>query len=169
MDNPLASRRANAPGMKRDDPMLAHARLWQHMHAQPDDMLRQHIETLDYGLPIMGALAANPNVTAKDVIKATANAVAEQKVAPSAGVALISEIPADPDKLQGWLRERYAMNLTAAVHAKAALMSRQQGAQPGQASPGAPMAGSAPQGQPAAPPGGATSMPSMPAPGGPGP
>lgn len=152
--NPLASRRAAS--RPSDDPMLQHAQVWRHMHAQPDDALQQHIATLDYGLPIIGALASNPKVTTKDVIKAASGAVADQKIAPSVAVQMISEMPADPDKLQGWLRERYAMNLSAAVHAKAALLSRAQGAQAGPATPvaTAPAAGPGPAAAPVPAPGG---------------
>lgn len=147
--NPLASRRAAAP--PADDPMLQHAQVWRHMHAQPDDALQQHIATLDYGLPIIGALASNPKVTTKDVIKAASAAVADQKIAPSVAVQMISELPSDPDKLQGWLRERYATNLSAAVHAKAALLSRGQVAQAG---PATPVAGPGPAAAPVPAPGG---------------
>src|SRR4051812_3169303 len=106
-NNPLAADRQPSRG---PHPMMQHAQIWQHMHGQDDDTLKQHVANLDYGLPIMGALAANPKVTAKDVIKATAAAVADGKVAPSVGVALITSMPADPDKLRPWLRERYALN-----------------------------------------------------------
>lgn len=104
--------------------MMQHAQLWKHMHAQEPDELQKTVQTLDYGLPIMGALAGNPNVKAKDVIKATSAAVADGHLAPSAAVAMISQMPAEPDKLRPWLKERFALNLAAAVHAKAALMAQ---------------------------------------------
>jgi len=126
--NPLAARSAAPPV---DPALMRHAQMWQAMHGQEPDALHKTVQTLDYGLPILGALAGNPKVTAKDVIKATSAAVADQKLAPSAGVAFISQMPADPDKLRGWLRDKYAANLAAAVHAKAALMSK-AGMPPGQ-------------------------------------
>ncbi|SRR6266481_5418084 len=148
--NPLISARARTAAAE-PDPMLQHAQAWAHMHAQPPDVLQQHITTLDYGLPVMGALAGNPNVKAKDVIKAVSSAVAEGKLQPSIAVATISEMPADPDKLRAWLREKYAINLSAAVHGKAALLRQQQaGAAP------APVAG---QDGATAAPGGATPAP----------
>ncbi len=122
MNNPLAARNAQP---QVDPALLQHAQMWQHAHSQDHDQLQSMIKTLDYGLPIIGALAGNPKVTAKDVIKATSAAVADQKLTPSAGVAFITQMPADPDKLRPWLRDKYAMNLSAAVHAKAALMARQ--------------------------------------------
>lgn len=139
MNNPLASGRP--PASRAPHPMMQHAQMWKHMHGQDEDVLQQHVKTLDYGLPIMGALAANPKVTAKDVIKAVSSAVADSIMAPSQGVAMISSMPADADKLRPWLQERYALNLSAAVHAKAALMSRQQPqAQPPMPQGGPPMA-----------------------------
>ncbi len=122
---------------------MRHAQAWKHMHGQQEDDLKAHVETLDYGLPILGALAGNPKVTAKDVIKAVSSAVADQKLSPSKGVAMISDMPADADDLRPWLRDRYAMNLTAAVHAKAALMAKAQ-PQPVAPSQTAPMAAPGP-------------------------
>ncbi len=140
MNNPLASR--NAPREAPDPALLQHAQIWQHMHSQPTDDLHQKIATIDYGLPIMGRLAGNPKTTAKDVIRAVSQTVADQKLSPSAGVALISQMPADPDKLRPWLQQQYAINLAAAVHAKAALLAR---AQPQAApQPAAPAAAPAP-------------------------
>ena len=134
--NPLATGPARPPV---DPALMRHAHAWRAAHSQDADTLRDAITKLDYGLPILGALAANPKVTAKDVIKATSAAVADGKLTPSRGVQVITEMPADPDKLRGWLRERYAMNLSAAVHAKAALMARNDA--PGVAPIGAPPPG----------------------------
>jgi len=119
--NPLATR-AQPPPV--DPALMRHAQMWKAMHGQEPDALHKAVQTLDYGLPILGALAGNPKTTAKDVIKATSGAVADGKLAPSAGVAFITQMPADPDKLHGWLRDKYASNLAAAVHAKAALMAK---------------------------------------------
>ena len=133
MNNPLASRAASREAP--DQGMLRHAQMWKGMQAQDSDTLQQHVQSLDYGLPIMGALAGNPKTTAKDVIKATSQAVADQKMSPSQGVAFISQMPAEADKLQPWLREKYALNLAAAVHAKAALLARAQPQQAPQVAP----------------------------------
>ncbi len=125
MNNPLSSapRGASTP---KNDPMLRHAQMWRHAHAMASDDLAQHIQTADYSLPIFAALAANPKVTAKDVIKATSGAVADGKISPSQGVATITNMPADSDQLKPWLRQMYANGLTLAVHAKAALMAKTQ-------------------------------------------
>lgn len=117
--------------------MLRHAQVWKHINTLPSDTLEAHVKTLDYGLPIFGALAGNPKTTAKDVIKATSGAVADGHLTPSAAVGFISDMPADPEKLQSFLRDRYAGLLTEAIHAKAALLSRAQ-----------PMPQGAPQPQP---------------------
>jgi hypothetical protein len=77
---------------------------------------------MDYGLPILSRLAGDPGVRPKDVIKAVSSAVADGKMQPSAAVATIADMPADPDELRLWLRGRYADALSATVHAKAALL-----------------------------------------------
>ena len=128
-DNPLASRRPRLAS-QTDADMQRHADIWHHMHQQDPQTLQGHIEGLDYGLPVMGEFAANPKTSAKDVIKAVSSAVAEGKMDPSAGVGMISAMPADPDKLKAWLRDKYATFLTAAVHAKAAMIAHQTGTMP---------------------------------------
>lgn len=81
---------------------------------------------MDGLLPILGALAGNPNVKSKDVIKAAADAAGEGMTTPSDAVRFISSMPSEPDKLQGWLKSIYAANLSAQVHMKAAMMKAQQ-------------------------------------------
>lgn len=129
------------------DPMMQHAKIWRHVKGLPPDELGAHVDRTDYVLPILGALASNPKVTSKMVIKAASQAVADQKIPPSQAVQFISQIPAEPEKLQPWLRQLYAANLSAAVHMKAAMM--QQAAHPDpeeqpiapQAPPGNPLRG----------------------------
>lgn len=120
-DNPLATRRAQREQAK-PHPMMRHAQLWQHINNQPADVLDQHVRTMDYVLPVLGGLAADPKVTAKDVMKAMSNAVADKIIDPTSAVQTISQMPADPDKLRTWLREKYADYVTTTVHAKAAQM-----------------------------------------------
>jgi hypothetical protein len=84
------------------------------------DEVSSKIAELDYAVPIMGALAGNPKVTRKDVIKAAADAQGANKIDAAQAIALISQIPDDPKKVQPWLRQMYAANLTALVHLKAA-------------------------------------------------
>ncbi len=148
-DNPL-SRSRPSPVQQKPDPMQQHAMIWAQMHQQPKDTLRQHVALMDYALPILGQLSSDPNVSAKKVIKAVAGAVADQKLAPSQGVAMISQIPPDADKVQPWLRQMYETQLTATVHAKAALMKSLLpggGAQPQGAPPQMMPQQSAPQPQ----------------------
>jgi hypothetical protein len=133
-DNPLASRRPR-PAEKKDDPMLRHAQLWRHVEGLTPDALQAHVGAMDYGLPILGRLAGDPDVTAKDVIKALSGAVAEGQMIPSRAVAELSTMPSDPDKLRPWLKAQYADALSTTVHAKAALMRQGMMGAPGQAAP----------------------------------
>lgn len=149
-DNPLASRKPSAAEAK-PDPMHRHAQVWQHIESQPMDVLHQHVAFMDYALPILGRLAGNPDVKAKDVIKALSGAVADGKMDASKAVANLAGMPADSDKLRPWLREKYADSLATTVHAKAALMRQAQAPAPGQAAPGAAPAPVA--AAPGAPPG----------------
>lgn len=119
--NPLAT--AAVPQQRQPDPaMMRHAMMWQHMQQQDTDALHQQVSMLDYAAPVLGALAANPKTTPKQVIKAVSDAVAAQKIDPEQGVSFVSQMPADKDALGPWLREHYVQALTGAVHAKAALM-----------------------------------------------
>jgi hypothetical protein len=121
-DNPLAPTRRPGPAEPEPHPMVRHAALYQHVNNQTQKTLQDHVAQMDYSLPILGALAADPDVTAKDVIKALANSVADGKRSPSSAVAAIANMPSEPDKLRPWLKEQYATNLQTTVHAKAALM-----------------------------------------------
>lgn len=133
-DNPLASRRPR-PAEAKPDPMHRHAQVWQHIEQQPADILHQHVAFMDYALPVLGRLAGDPNVKAKDVIKALSGAVADGKMEPAKAVSNLSDMPADPEKLRPWLREKYADALATTVHAKAALMKQGAMAGPAQAAP----------------------------------
>ncbi len=131
MDNPLSTNRKR-PAAATQHPMLRHAQLWRHVNGHSPEALQQHIDAMDHVLPALGKLAGDPIVTAKDVIKAVTSAVAEGKMEPSKAVANIADMPADPDKLRPWLKDRYATALATTVHAKAALLSQAQQAQPPQ-------------------------------------
>ena len=65
---------------------------------------------------------------------------------------MISQMPDDPTKLRAWLKQLYVVNLTAAVHLKAAMMPapQQPAAQPAAMPQPAPMqaAPTPPQGNP---------------------
>lgn len=144
--------RAQAPV----DPMMRHAQIWKHVSGLPPEALQNHVALMEYALPVLGGLANKPGVTRKDLIKAVANAVAAGKMEASKAMETITAAPDDPSKLRGWLRERYADNLSATVHAKAMLMG--DVAPPGQ--PGAeqmPPAGM-PQGMPVQAPQGGPQM-----------
>lgn len=145
-ENILSSKRKNvAP--TADHPMMMHAQTWQHVNGMAqDDMTSKAIE-VNAWLPTLGALAGNPKVTSKDIIKAAADAAGIGTMRPSQAVSFISMMPDDPDKLRPWLKNLYAANLSALVHIKAALMPTPQPAAapvaPAQAAPGMP-----PQGAP---------------------
>lgn len=117
---------------------MAHAKMWQHVNAMAPDDAAAKTEELSYAVPIIGALAANPKTTRKDVIKAAADAAGAGKIPPSQAVQLISQMPEDSDKLQPWLKSAYQTNLTALVHLKAAQAPAAQPAAP--ATPAAPVA-----------------------------
>jgi hypothetical protein len=124
--NPLSAKpKVAAPA---EHPMLAHAKIWQHVNAMAPDDVAQHTAAADYTTPRIGALAANPNVTRKDVIKAAADWAGVGKIPPSKAVEFISALPNEPDKLQPFLRNLYLTNMTALIHMKAAAMPGQQAA-----------------------------------------
>ncbi len=123
MNNPLSSNRPSAAPAPH--PAQAHAQVWQHAQAIPEHALDGAISIANYSLPVLGALASNPKTTRKDVIKAAADAAGAGKIPASQAVSLISEMPADPDKLQGWLKSLYAYQLTSLVHMKARAMPDQ--------------------------------------------
>lgn len=122
--NPLVSRPRGEPAAEH--PMMLHAKAWRHVNSlQPDEMTKQ-LDQMEAGLPVFGALAGDPNVTAKDVIKAAAGMAADGKIDPSEAVAFISAMPSDPKQIQPWLKARYAAALSASVHIKAAQMKQPQ-------------------------------------------
>lgn len=126
MNNPLASTR---PSPVQAHPAQMHAQMWQHVNGMGPDDQAAKMQELQYGLPIIGALANNPKTSRKDVIKAAADAAGAGKIDPSMAVSIISQMPDDQTKLQGWLKGIYAANLSAMVHLKAAAMPTPQ--QPG--------------------------------------
>jgi hypothetical protein len=116
--NPLTAARSLAA----DHPMMQHAKIAHFAHSLPADELAQKTDVAAYVTPIVGALAADPKVTSKDVVKATAQAVADGKVPASGAVQFLSGMPQNPDDLRPWLKGLYATNMTALVHMKAAMM-----------------------------------------------
>ena len=134
--NPLSAR-----PKAQDHPAMAHAKMWQHVSSIPAHKLPGMASQMDGLLPVFGALAGNPNVKAKDVIRAAADASARGLASPSEAVKFISSMPSEPDKLQPWLRGVYEANLSAQVHMKAAMAQQAQGAP--QAAP-QPMPGTMP-------------------------
>jgi len=125
--NPLQPTPRMAAATK-DHPASMHARVWQHVNAMPPHEIPDKAAQMDALLPVLGGLAGNPNVKAKDVIKAAADAAASKRVSPSEAVEFISQMPTEPDKLQPWLRTIYAANLSAQVHMKAAMAQQAQAA-----------------------------------------
>ena len=148
--NPLAQPMRQSPGSAPAmSPLMAHAKMWQTVNQMPSDQMAQSVDKVDYILPVLGKLAADPKVTAKDVIKAVADAAADNQIEPSEGISFIQQIPQNAEDIRPWLKGLYALNMTGAVHMKAAMM--QQG---GQTAPGGM------PGQPATSP---TAAPGMPA------
>jgi hypothetical protein len=129
MSNPLTSNRVSPP-IPPEHPLQRHADIWKHVNAQSPETLNSHVATMDHILPVLGRLANDPDVTAKDVIKAATNGVAAGALTPSNAVQTIADMPADPDKLRPWLKDRYATALAVTVHAKAALLRQAQQAAP---------------------------------------
>lgn len=117
--NPLAGQKPLAP---KAHPAANHAIMWKMVQGIPREHLADKIEQIDEALPLLGQLAGNPKITRKDVIKAAADAGRSGKISPTALVAMISQMPDDPDKLQSWLKDRYAAFMAAAVHMKAAAL-----------------------------------------------
>lgn len=115
--NPLAPVQKTKPA--KAHPAQAHAQVWQHVQSMDPQDISAASDRTSYALPILGALAGNPKTTRKDVIKAAADAAGEGKIDPSMAVGLISQMPDDPQKLQGWLRGLYNYNFSAQVHMKA--------------------------------------------------
>lgn len=123
MPNPLAPNQRPPP----DHPAMLHAKMWQHVSGMKPDEHESQSAQMDQLLPILGALANNPKVKARDVIRAAADAAATGKRTPSQAVQFITAMPVEPEKLQGWLRGIYEANLSAQVHMKAAMMQQAQG------------------------------------------
>src|SRR5260370_1424572 len=121
--NPLSAKPQTAPA---EHPIMGHAKVWQHVQQMAPDDIAQHTAAADYTTPLIGALAANPNVTRKDAIKAAADWAGAGKITPSKAVEFVSALPNEPDKVQPFLRNLYFTNMTALIHMKAAAMPGQQ-------------------------------------------
>ena len=106
---------------------MLHAKMWQHVSGMNPDEHQSNSARMDALLPVLGALANNPKVKPRDVIRAAADAAATGKTTPSGAVKFITAMPSEPEKLQGWLRAFYEANLSAQVHMKAAMMQQAQG------------------------------------------
>lgn len=127
--NPLSG--ARTPIAPAEHPMLGHAKIWRHVNAMAPNDMADSAGTMSATLPSLAALAGNPKVTRKDVIKAAADAVGGSQLPPSQAVKFISDMPDDPDKLQVWLKQMYQTHLTALVHMKAAMTPDAQAAPQG--------------------------------------
>lgn len=137
-NNPLmAPPSAGTPDQPtEDDGMAQHASIWAHIQQEDPADTEQNLALAEYAIPIMGALAAKKDVTPKDVIRALSDAVGSGKVTPDHAVATITAMPADKTELRPWLQNRFMLNLTYAVHAKAQQIKAQQ-QQAAQMAPGA--------------------------------
>lgn len=122
--NPLSPAR-KPQAARPQHPAQAHAQIWQHVSNIHPSELQEHADRTATILPILGALSSDPKVTRKDVIKAAADAAGSGNVDPSQAVQFISQMPDDPNKLQPWLKNLYAANLSAMVHMHAAMQTPQ--------------------------------------------
>jgi hypothetical protein len=118
--NPLMPQKAMVSATPH--PAQMHAQMWGNVRKMAPDEMGNKLEQSNYIAPILGNLAGNPKTTRKDVIKAAADAAGSGKIPAAQAVALISQMPEDPTKLQPWLKGLYAANLSALVHLKAATM-----------------------------------------------
>lgn len=91
------------------------------MNMSPQDMA-QAAQKSTYAAQELGKLAKMPDLSPKDVVSATGQAVADGQLTTSAAVNFLSGMPQDETKLRPWVSQLYMQNLVAAVHLKAAMM-----------------------------------------------
>lgn len=131
MNNPMLPRPAGKAQQPAAQP--------QEAPHSPQELAKAVTRT-SYQAQALGALARKPDVTDKDVINSTGQAVADGHLTAADAVKFLASMPPD-DQIKPWLDQMYLRNLSAAVR----LSSMQAGAPVPQAQPqqAAPM----PQGQ----------------------
>lgn len=124
--------------------------------AQPSPQtLVQRISRIDYLTAAVGKLAGNQDVSRKDVVKATADAVGARRIGAEEGIVFISQMPEKPDQVRPWLQQKYHMLLVGSValkaHAHQMVNAMSRGAPGGGGAPGGAMPGPAAPGPVPAP------------------
>lgn len=127
--NPLSAAPAaplgGAPGAMNEQPTQQQPAP-QMPQIHPDD-LPQHVAQANYMLPLLGALAKDPKVTRKDVVKAVSGIMGDGRMTAGEAIDLLSKVPSNPDQLRAWLREKYSHLITGAVHLNATHLLQQVG------------------------------------------
>lgn len=90
----------------------------QQASPSPQQMLAG-IQRANYLVKEMAGLAHNPDVTRKDVLKATSDAVGTRHISAEEGVQFLAQMPENPDHLRPWLQQMYKTVLVGAVAAHA--------------------------------------------------
>ena len=84
----------------------------------PQQML-QGLQRANYITKELAGLAHNPDVTRKDVVRATSDAVGTRHISAEEGIRFLSQMPEDPQHLRPWLQQQYQAALVGAVAAHA--------------------------------------------------
>jgi uncharacterized protein (DUF2267 family) len=156
--NPLATGTIPPPQAQQGAPPVG-AVMAKLAQAQPNPQaIVQGISKMDYLTGVLARLSGNANVSRKDVVKATADAVGARHVGAEEGITFISQMPEKPDQVRPWLQQQYHKALVESValkaHAHQMVNAMSQGAPGGGGAPGGAMPGPMAQG-PVAGPGGA--------------
>ena len=125
--NPLVAGRKSG-AQPKPHPMMAHAQMWHAVNSMDAGHLAEVTQKTENLIGPLGALAHKPNLKRTDVIKAAADAAGAGHLSASDAVDFISQLPDKPEELKPFIMNRYAMSLTALVHAKAAQMPDPNGA-----------------------------------------
>lgn len=105
--------------------------LMQPQAPQPDvaqsvtpEALQQHLAFTQYTTAALGGLAKKPDLTPKDVVSATAGAVAAGHLTTDDAVKFLTSMPPNPRDLTTWIQQKYRQSLAVSVglHAVAAKM-----------------------------------------------
>ncbi len=148
--NPLASGTIPPPTPQQGAPSVG-AVMAKLAQAQLNPQaLVQGISRMDYLTTELAKLAGNANVSRKDVVKATADAVGARRVGAEEGITFISQMPEKPEQVRPWLQQQYHKALVESValkaHAHQMVNAMSQGAPGGGGALGGAMPGPAAQG-----------------------
>lgn len=99
--------------------------------------IQDHIDHVNYMLPLVSKLARDPKVTRKDVVKALSGAMADKHFTAQEAVEVLSRVPQSPEQLKPWLKEKLHHLIIGGVHLNA--MNHAMNPAPAGAAPAAPM------------------------------